>query len=125
MKRYVGQRGLSSLGMLFVLLVIMFVATCAIKLLPHYMDNWSFASAIETSVENNEYDDMSVGQIRQKLGKYMTMNRVDGIKSRDLRIQKRDGMVLIDASYEKRVEFLFNIDVVMKFDNLKFEFPAK
>lgn len=119
------QRGMSALGILFVLLVASFVLTCVIKLLPHYMDSWTLNSAISKSVENNQYKGMSSGEIRSKVGKYLDINRLEVIKAKDIKIKREKGITYIDASYEKRVPLMFNVDVVMKFDQLQYEFPTQ
>jgi hypothetical protein len=47
------------------------------------------------------------------------------IKARDIQFEEtRDGRVM-DASYEQRVELIANIDVVVKFDQLKYQLPAR
>jgi Domain of unknown function (DUF4845) len=119
------QRGMSAIGLLFVLMIIGFLATCAIKLLPHYIDSWTLNSFISKSIEDSEYQGMSIREIRSKISKYMDVNRLESIKAKELKISKKKGVTLIDAGYEKRVPFMFNIDVVIKFDELIYEFSVE
>ncbi|MBN4055422.1 DUF4845 domain-containing protein [bacterium AH-315-K03] len=125
MKTRFRQQGMSALSVLCVLVGVSFVVTCTVKLLPHYMEAWSLDSTIEKSIKNNDYKNMSAGDIRRKLNKYIDMNRMDSIKAKDMKIKISKGKTQIDATYEKRVPLLANIDVVMKFDTLKYEFPTK
>ena len=53
------------------------------------------------------------------------MNRIDGISYRDVKISRAKGKTKIDATYEKRVPFLFNIDVMVKFDKLVYEYKTE
>jgi hypothetical protein len=49
---------------------------------------------------------------------------IESIKSKDIRINDtRDGREL-DASYEKRTPLIANIDVVVKFDQLKYKLSS-
>lgn len=115
------QRGLSSISILIVMMVGAFSLICALKLIPIYIEGASVASAISSAVEDREFDGLTVKQMRTKLGKYFEINRIEGINVRDIEIKRVKGATHIDASYEQREPLLFNIDIVVKFDELKYE----
>ena len=115
------QRGLSSISILIVMMVGAFFLICALKLIPIYIEGASVASAISSAVEDREFDGLTVKQMRTKLGKYFEINRIEGINVRDIEIKRVKGATHIDASYEQREPLLFNIDIVVKFDELKYE----
>lgn len=115
------QRGLSSISILIVMMVGAFFLICALKLIPIYIEGASVASSISSAAEEREFDGLTVKQMRSKLGKYFEINRIEGISARDIEIKRVKGVTYIDASYEQREPLLFNIDVVVKFDDLKYE----
>ncbi len=119
------QRGASSLGILFYMLVGAFALTCALKLIPAYMEGYTLDSAIKKAVDNREYDGLSTGKIRRAISKTFEMNMIEGISYRDVEITRAKGKTRIDATYEQRVPFLFNIDVMIKFDKLIYEYQTE
>ena len=118
------QSGLSAIGILFVMIVGAFVLTCALKLIPVYIEGATVASAIGTAVENGEFDGLSTGKIRSKIGKILDVNMVEGMSARDVKVKRVKGLTTLDATYEQRVPLMYNIDVVVKFDKLIYEFKS-
>ncbi len=118
------QRGLSSFSILLVMMVSAFFLICALKLIPLYIEGASVGNSISSAIEDNEFDGMSVKEIRSKIAKFFEINRVEGVNARDIEIKRSKGTTYIDASYAPQVPLLFNIDVVVKFDNLKYEFSS-
>lgn len=116
------QHGISSLGILSVMLIGAFALTCALKLIPVYMEAATVASSIERAIEDNEFSGMSNGQIKSKIGKFFDVNRVEAVSARDVKVTNNKGLVTIDANYEQRIPLLFNIDVVVKFEENTFTF---
>ena len=125
MKAPFRQQGLSSLSWLIVILVAVFFGLCAVKLLPAYMGAYTVDTAISNTVENKGFNGLSVGEVRRKLSKHFNVNRIEGVSVSDLKITRKNGNTLIDASYEQRIPLLYNIDVVLKFDALTYEFPTR
>lgn len=118
---YSKQRGMSALGMLFFLLVLMFCSVAVVKLGPHYLESYTVNSAITKAVKNRDFDGLTSGKIKKKLSKFFTLNQIEGITAADIDISRDKGLIIIDATYERRVQFMANIDVVLKFDDLVYE----
>ena len=121
MKSLFHQRGVSSIALLLTLLVGMFFANCAIKLLPEYMESRAVRASVEEFLKEPGATAMSRTQIRDRLLKLFTVNRVKGIKASEVKVSVDQGKLVIDANYEKRLPLMLNIDVVLKFDNLIFK----
>ena len=119
------QRGMSGLSILVVLLLIGFFATAIIKLLPIYMESWTVKGALTAVVEEGG-DGLTPTEIRSKIGRQFTVNQVTAINEKDILIKRlKGGKISIDANYEKRVHFMQNVDVVVKFEKFMFEVQGK
>jgi Domain of unknown function (DUF4845) len=116
------QQGISALSMLVILLVAIFFGTCAIKVAPVYMENMTIQGALETVVTDAEVGDIKTTEIKGKLSKLFQVNMTEAIGIKDVKITRDKGKVIVDARYERRVPLMFNIDVVVKFDQLLYEF---
>jgi len=118
------QRGLSTISWVLIILVAVFFGTCAVKLLPVYMQSWTVDGAISKLVDSGELRGKTPGGIRQKLTKILDVNRVEAVTVRDIKITRDKGYTTIDATYEQRIPLMYNIDVVLKFDKLVYEFAT-
>lgn len=118
------QRGLSTLSMLAILLVAVFFGTCAIKMSPAIIEYSTVQRTTESVVEMATEKKMSNAEIRAAFSKRFQVNMTDVIGIKDIEITRKDGKTTINANYEVRVPLMFNIDVVMKFENLVYSFAS-
>jgi hypothetical protein len=112
---------LGALGWLIVLAIASFGLTCFFKVGPVYLDYWNTKSAIEVVVKKSEASSMSKDELRSAVQKQLDVSMIKTITDKDIKITDERGARELDASYEKRVELLANIDVVVKFDKLKYK----
>jgi len=118
------QRGLGALGWLVVLAIASFALTCFFKIGPVYLDYWQAKGALDSVLVENRSSERSKAELLDAIQKHLDVSRIEVIQARDLRFeQTRDGLQ-VDASYEKRVPLIANIDVVVKFDKLKYILSA-
>jgi hypothetical protein len=121
MKTRFSQQGLSMTGWMAVLFVVAIFVTCAVKIIPLYLDAWTARTAIENVVAKQREKTESIRAIRSAISRQFIANRVEVVKIKKVKINKTKGKIVIDANYEKREPLFYNIDVVVKFDNLVFE----
>ena len=108
-------------GWMAVLFVIAIFVTCAVKIVPLYLDAWTVKTAIENVVDKQIEKTQSVRGIRSDIGRQFIANRVEVVELKKIKIKKIKNKIVIDANYEKREPLFYNIDVVVKFDDLVFE----
>lgn len=117
------QRGLGIVGWLAALLVAAFVLTLGFRLLPVYMDYWSLRQVLNQVMAEPEVRDMNQSQLRGHIQRRLDVNRIETVSARELRLVEERGQRVLDARYESRVPFMFNIDLVVRFDDLTYELP--
>lgn len=115
------QAGLGALGWLIVLAIASFGLTCFFKVGPVYLDYWNTKNAIEAVVNDSKAASMTKDELRSAIQKQLDVSMIKTIEVKDIKITDERGTRELDASYEKRVELLANIDVVVKFDKLKYK----
>jgi hypothetical protein len=114
------QAGLGALGWIVVLGLASFALTCFFKLGPEYLDYWNTKNAVEVVVGNGKAGSMSKDELRSAVQKQLDVSMIKTITAKQVRISDESGVRELDASYEKRVPLIANIDVVLKFDKLKY-----
>lgn len=111
------QRGLSLIGWVVVLIVLVVFGTATFRMAPAYMEYNTIRSAINSVLSDNKTALMSEREVRDAVGKRFTINQVDVIGVRDLEIQKAGGMMSVGIDYEVRRPLFYNVFVVMEFDH--------
>ena len=118
------QRGLGALGWLLVLGIASFGLTCFFKVGPVYLEYWQTKQALDDVLADGRGAGKSKAELLDSIQKHLDVSRIETVRAQELKFtQTRDGLE-IDASYEKRVALLANIDVVAKFDKLKYKLSA-
>lgn len=110
------QQGMSLLSGLVLLAVVGFFLTAAFKVGPLYLDN-SFVRAAVTSLENEDIHNMSDGDIRRKLTAQFDMNNVRDIDTSLINVTREKTRTQVTFNYEKRINFMGDVDVVVMFNN--------
>ena len=110
------ERGLSAMGALGMLIVIVAGITLTLKLAPHYIDFYTMQSVIE-GLPPQEVRGMTRTNLNEALQKRFKINNLRDFKIRDIieLERSRDGTVLM-VKYERREHLFFNVDVVITFE---------
>ena len=111
------EQGISLLGVLFVLLLVGFALTVLFRVGPLYLDDYTVRKSFEALGDGNTRN-LSDQAVREKLYKYFVVNNVDNIDLKQVRIDRNPARILVSLYYERRVQFLGNLDVVAKFNNV-------
>ena len=119
MRKY--QSGMGALGWLIALGIAAFGLTCFFKVGPVYLEYWQTKQALDDVMSNSASASMGKTELLDSIEKHLDVSRIESITKKDIRIDDSKGGRQVDASYEKRVALIANIDVVVKFDKLKYK----
>jgi hypothetical protein len=110
------QKGMTVLGGLIVLLILGFFLTAAFKVGPLYLDN-SFVRAALDSLAHENVHTLTDKDVRRKLSSSFDINNIRDVDMKQLKIIREKTKTLVTLNYEKRIEFMGNVDVVVRFEN--------
>lgn len=111
------QKGMSTGGMLLTILAVLFAATVVMKLFPVYMDNFTVKSILESLDRQPGITKASTRNVKSSISKGFQTNMVRDISLDDVVVKKENGHLVVDINYERRVDLISNIDVVITFEN--------
>lgn len=117
------QKGLSPIGILFVVCVLAFALMVTLKLAQHYIDFYSVRSIFQEKASSGQARDMAPEKIKEDLYKQLAINNI-----RDFSLDERayfvseSGARVLGFNYEVREHLFANIDAVLTF---KFEEPIE
>jgi hypothetical protein len=111
-------RGLTLIGFLVVLCVAGFFAYLVMRLMPMYIEYFGVVKAMEMIKDEPGSAQKSIDEIRRDLITKFDTQYVDdaSVPPQAITLKREAGGATLRIAYEKRVNFMYNIDIVGVFD---------
>lgn len=109
------QRGLSMLGFLFVAIMLVLVATFAMKLVPAYIEFFAVKKVLSVMGSDSELKTQSNAEIRNSFMKRAGIDNIKAVEPSDLVIDRRNGGLVISTEYAFREKLFGNVSIVVDF----------
>lgn len=111
------QNGLTLIGFLIALSVVLFFAYAGMRIVPMYLEYHALGNALSKLENDPGAKNMTPRKIKESIqsslwASYSSAN----IKNEHIHISKRSGAVNVRVAYEVRKPFLGNIDIIGSFD---------
>jgi hypothetical protein len=112
------QRGITFIGFVVVLCIGGFFAYVAMKLVPVYTEYMGVAKSMNQLLTEPGIANKEVGEIRQLLSTKFSIQYVDEttIPPQNIQLKKQSGAASLRVFYDKRVDFIYNVDLLVSFD---------
>jgi len=110
------QRGVTGLGWLIILSLVAFFAFLGLKLFPIFMENFNIKSALSSLKKESNIERESPKKIKQLLLRKLDINDVKNVKSRDIKINKRDGILFVNIQYSVKQPLTGPLSLLAEFD---------
>ena len=115
------QQGASFTGLLASLIIIGLAAAFAVKVMPAYLDDYALKKILSSLDEQTGGEAMSVDDLRLSINKGLQTNLVK-LGPDEMKIFREGNSVVVNIDYERRLNFLYNIDLILMF---KHDWKAK
>jgi hypothetical protein len=117
--RVVRQSGLTLIGFAFVLIIAGFFAYAAMKLIPVYTEYFGVVKSMKSLQSQPGIETATIEDIRRKLNVNFDLQYVDdaSIPEKNIQLITKDGQHKLRIFYDKDVPFLYNVDLLVHFDN--------
>lgn len=109
------QRGMSLIGFILVLSLVIFVSFIGMKIVPIYMEYYSVVNALNGVASESGSARLSPYDLRIKILNRLYVSYSNNVKESDIEIFRNNGIHLRIA-YEVREPIIGNLDVIAKFD---------
>ncbi len=114
MKSMRNQRGLSLLGFMFVLVLVLFFTYIGIKLVPVYLNHMSVSSEVKAVATEPGAANKPPNTIRRDLIRRLGVSYVDYVEPEHISVERGDAVQLI-VEYEVQQHLIGNIDALISF----------
>jgi len=109
------ERGMSMMGMMFLLVAVILVVTMALRIVPHYMTN----ATVNDLVDGLTPQEVQTGgrtQLMETLEKRFKINSIYDLDPKEIIHYERDkGAVKVSAEYEVREPLVGNAYILLLF----------
>jgi len=110
------QRGIGVFGLLFIFVLVAFVAVVLLRTVPAYMSYLTIRSAMNSVAELPEPVAGGKPEILDLINRRLEINDVRGVDPKSFKVEKTDkGTYRVKVDYERREHLFGNIDVVLTF----------
>lgn len=109
------QGGMTMLGFLITLSVVILFIFCGMKIVPMYIEYYSVKKMLATISGNPEAASASKDKIRGLFARSLQIDYVKIIKPEMLKIETTESGYNLVVDYERRESLIANLDVVGKF----------
>ena len=110
------QRGLTLIGFVLVLVLVVFFAYAGMRVVPLYLEYNALINAMNTLEEDPRAAKMSPKQIKNKLINSLWVNyATDNIQRKHMKIT-RSNVVKVRVAYAVRRDFIGNVDLIVSFE---------
>ena len=110
------QRGVSFSGLLVWVVLLIFVAIGAMKLIPAYVENAKINKIFSTIAHDPEMQSAPPRNIRESYGKRAMMNNISIVSESDIEISKDASGLSLSASYQVKIPLAGNAILVLEFN---------
>ena len=111
------QQGASIFALIFFLVIVGMVLLSALKVVPAYMDNNVIVNAVEDMIANNDFEEMSLAEVRSDLQRSLITNGIRDFESSYVVLTREGDDRFIDINYEARAPLFYNIEIIVVFAN--------
>jgi hypothetical protein len=109
------QRGVSLVGLILILFVVIVIGIFGLKLIPAYIEFFKAKAAIE-AIAGDRTKTSSVNEVRKAFDARATIDDIQTVKATDLEITKEGNDVVISFSYRKEVPLFANLGLFVDFN---------
>lgn len=118
------QRGMTAIGWLFVIVMVVLVMMTVIKLVPAYIGQFNVASVLSSIKHEPGIGNMSGGEVTSMIMKRLDINMVKDVQAGDIFITQQANNRIIEIDYQVQRNLFANVDVLIKFNN-QIEVPIR
>ena len=109
------QKGLSVVGFVIVLAMVIFVSYLGMRIVPLYMEYYSVVSALNGMASERGVADRSPNRIKEIVLERLYVSYSENVKKSHIKITRGNG-VHVRVKYEVRTPIIGNLDVVARFN---------
>jgi hypothetical protein len=108
------QAGLSMIGFLFVVSVVLVVALIAFRTIPAYIEFFTIQKALENAVR--EPQDPTPLNVRRAMERKLDADYADAVTAKDVEVTRQGNTITASVSWQRKLPLVYNASLLLEFD---------
>ena len=109
------QHGIGIVGLVFVLVIVAFVAIIGVKLVPVYIEYFSIKRALVNAARSPEARNGSAADLRKAFARRVEVDNIKAVAPADVDISKENGNPVLSVAYSSKIPLFGNINACIDF----------
>jgi hypothetical protein len=110
------QRGLTFIGLLFIMGMVGLIGYAGIRLLPLYLNYMKVARSMDAAAGEFKSDTPDVGAVRRSLEKHWQIEDISSVDAKDVEVAKDESGIVLHVAYDDTAPYIANVSLSMHFD---------
>ncbi len=110
------QRGMTFIGLLFILALVGAIGYAVIRLVPVYLNYMKIARTLEMTGTEVKGENVDPGNIRRILERHWAIEDPSAVDVKDIEITKDDSGVQMHVAYDDAVPYISNVSLSVHFE---------
>lgn len=110
-----GQRGLTLISWLVIIVFLLFQGVIALNVLPVYMTDASVKSIMEKLPDDSMARETPASGLKALVAKRLNMNSIYTVTQDHIKVKKGRGESIVTIEYEPRGKLIGNLDYIVSF----------
>ena len=110
------QKGMTAIGWMLVIILLVSAALLAMKIFPIYIEGYNVRSVVKGLSEDPDIGTLQAGQIKSRILKRLSVNMVHAVSKDDVYVTPSSAGYLVELDYEVRENVVGNLDIVVAFN---------
>jgi len=110
------QRGMTFIGMLFILVMLGMFLYAGVRLLPIYLNYMKVARSMDAAAGEFKTENPDPGAVRGSLEKHWQIEDISAVEAKEVEITKDEGGMVLHVSYDEAAPYVSNVSLSVHFD---------
>lgn len=109
------QRGITIVGFLFVVIVVLGMAMIGFRVLPSYIEYFAVEKTLKKTL-NDARDGISLGDFRRSFDLASSADYIDSVHGSDIDLNKDGNQLTATAAWQKKLPLVANVSLLLDFE---------
>jgi hypothetical protein len=110
------QRGMTFMGILFILALVGMLGYAGLRLMPLYLNYIKVARSMDAAAAESKGENPDPGSVRRSLEKHWQIEDISGVEAKEVEIVKNENGVSLHVAYDDVAPYVANVSLSVHFD---------
>ena len=108
------QSGLTMIGFLFVLVVVLIAALLAFRVIPAYIEYFSVQKALQGAL--NDSNDLTRADVMRRIERRLGAEYIDSVHANEIEVTRANNVTTASVAWQNKLHLLGNASLLLEFD---------